>query len=91
LVRSHGGAHKHIVPDTEQGVPMAAESTKDRGKPIAAKTSRSIGKALSDIPALEPYWGKPAVRNLRGDGGNVGIIRSPLRASVLPDSRQTRH
>jgi hypothetical protein len=64
---------------------MAAESTKDRGKPIAAKTSRSIGKALSDIPALEPYWGKPAVRNLRGDGGNVGIIRSPLRASVLPD------
>ena len=64
---------------------MAAESTKDRGKPIAAKTSRSIGKALSDIPALEPYWGKPAVRNLRGDDGNVGIIRSPVRAIVLPD------
>jgi len=21
----------------------------------------------------------------RGDGGNVGIIRSPLRATVLPD------
>ena len=31
------------------------------------------------------YWGKPAVRNDRGDGGNVGIIRSPLRATVLPD------
>ena len=30
-------------------------------------------------------WGKPAVRNDRGDGGNVGIIRSPLRATVLPD------
>jgi hypothetical protein len=28
--------------------------------------------------------GKPAVRNLREDRGNVGIIRSPLRASVLP-------
>src|SRR5215510_5441115 len=37
------------------------------------------------MPALEPYWGKPAVRNLRGDRGNVGIIRSPIRASVLPD------
>src|SRR5262249_53387184 len=37
------------------------------------------------MPALEPYWGKPAVRNLRGDDGNVGIIRSPLRAIVLPD------
>jgi hypothetical protein len=31
-------------------------------------------------------WGKPAVRNDRGDRGNVGIIRSPVRASILPDS-----
>jgi hypothetical protein len=44
-----------------------------------------VGKALSDMPAFQPYWGKPAVRNDRGDGGNVGIIRSPLRATVLPD------
>jgi hypothetical protein len=43
------------------------------------------GKAPSDMPTLEPYWGKPAVRNLRGDAGNVGIIRSPLRACVPPD------
>src|ERR1700745_3605236 len=28
--------------------------------------------------------GKPAVRNLRGDDGNGGIIRSPQRATVLP-------
>jgi len=40
---------------------------------------------LSDIPALKPYRGKPAVRNFREDDGNVGIIRSPLRAIVLPD------
>ena len=44
------------------------------------------GKAPSDKPALEPYWGKPAVRNLRGDDGNVGIIRSPVRAIVPPDN-----
>jgi len=25
----------------------------------------SNGKALSDLPALKPYWGKPAVRNFR--------------------------
>jgi hypothetical protein len=37
---------------------------------------------------LEPYRGKPAVRNLRGDDGNVGIIRSPVRAIVLPDRRR---
>jgi hypothetical protein len=43
------------------------------------------GKALADKPALKPYWGKLAVRNFRGDDGNVGIIRSPVRAIVLPD------
>jgi hypothetical protein len=36
-------------------------------------------------PAFQPYWGKLAVRNDRGDRGNVGIIRSPIRASILPD------
>ncbi len=44
-----------------------------------------VGQAPSEMPALEPYWGKPTVRNLRGEGGDVGIIRSPLRATVLPD------
>jgi hypothetical protein len=43
------------------------------------------GKALSDTPALEPYRGKPAVRNLREGNGDVGIIRSPVRAIALPD------
>jgi hypothetical protein len=47
--------------------------------------SASPGQAPTDRRALEPYWGKPATRNLRGDDGNVGIIRSPLRAIVLPD------
>src|SRR5215470_17546529 len=51
----------------------------------ASLTEAGLGKALSDRPALEPYWGKPAVRNLRGDDGNGGIIRSPIRAFVLPD------
>jgi hypothetical protein len=41
------------------------------------------------MPAFQPYWGKLAVRNDRGDRGNVGIIRSPVRASILPD--QMRH
>ena len=47
------------------------------------------GKAPADKPALKPYRGKPAVRNFRGDDGNVGIIRSPVRAIALPD-RATR-
>jgi hypothetical protein len=56
------------------------------GMPGAGLTGRDFGKALSERPALEPYWGKPAVRNLREDNGDVGIIRSPVRAIVLPDS-----
>src|SRR6266849_5024824 len=58
---------------------VKAVGTKDEGKP-------GFGKALSDIPALKPYRGKLAVRNFRGGDGNVGIIRSPVRAIALPDS-----
>jgi hypothetical protein len=57
------------------------------GMPGAGLTGTRSGKAPSERPALEPYRGKPAVRNLRGDNGDVGIIRSPVRAIVLPDSR----
>ena len=34
------------------------------------------GKAASDSSVLKPYRGKPAIRNFRGDGGNVGIIEA---------------
>jgi len=46
------------------------------------------GKAASELPALKPYRGKPAVRNFRGGNGNVGIIRSPVRAIALPDRKR---
>ena len=52
-----------------------------------AKANQVLGKALSDSPALKPYRGKLAVRNFRGGDGNVGIIRSPVRAMALPDNR----
>ncbi len=51
----------------------------------ASLTRPTPGKAPADRLALEPYWGKPTVRNLRGGGGDVGIIRSPVRATALPD------
>jgi hypothetical protein len=44
-----------------------------------------MGRPRPIFPALKPYWGKPAVRNFRGGDGNVGIIRSPVRAIALPD------
>src|SRR6516165_1981979 len=42
------------------------------------------------MPAFQPYRGKPAVRNDGEGRGNVGIIRSPVRASTLPDSREKK-
>jgi hypothetical protein len=50
-----------------------------------SRLKRRAYRKASETPAFQPYWGKPAVRNDRGDGGNVGIIRSPVRATVLPD------
>jgi hypothetical protein len=52
--------------------------------------NQPAGKAPSDSPALKPYRGKPAVRNFRGGNGNVGIIRSPVRAIALPDRQRAR-
>src|ERR1700674_2146365 len=76
---------------------LAAECTKGGCKPVVATcmsgadlSEATAGKAPSERPALQPYWGKPAVRNERGDRGNVGIMRSPLRASILPDPAACR-
>jgi len=52
---------------------------------VTTRCTKGAGKVSSDTPAFQPYWGKPAVRNDREDRGNVGIIRSPVRASILPD------
>src|SRR6266851_860919 len=77
-------------PPAQNGDPTReARSTKDAGKLLDARVA-SRGKALSEQPALKPYWGKPAVRNFREGNGNVGIIRSPLRAFALPDPSVTR-
>jgi len=55
--------------------------------PGAGLSWTPCGKAPSERPAFQPYWGKLTVRNDRGDRGNVGIIRSPVRASILPDKK----
>jgi len=82
LKRRCTSAHRPPAQNGDQT--RAAGSTKDDGKLIDARIV-SHGKALSDTPALKPYWGKPAVRNFREGNGNVGIMRSPLRAIALPD------
>src|ERR1700757_1747983 len=77
LPRHRAGTNRFESEEREGG-------RKTRG---ARQLGPPAGKAPSDRPALKPYWGKPAVRNFRGGDGNVGIIRSPVRAIALPDNR----
>src|ERR1017187_7740230 len=65
---------------------LHAESGEHEGR-MQTMRARQLGviRGPFDKPTLKPYWGKPAVRNFRGDDGNVGIIRSPIRAIALPD------
>jgi hypothetical protein len=62
--------------------------TGGQGAYVGSRLKRSghLRKAPSEMPAFQPYRGKPAVRNDREDRGNVGIIRSPVRASNLAQS-----
>src|SRR6266436_6177860 len=89
-------AQRHVeastVLDTEPGLLVWRKRAKGRSKlrgsdrmPGAGLRLRACRKAPSDMLALKPYWGKPAVRDFRGGDGNVGIIRSPVRAIVLLD------
>jgi hypothetical protein len=72
----------------EMWLPNPAKGTCKRGRalgiPGIGLTSALRRQAVSDMLALKPYWGKPTVRNFREGDGDVGIIRSPVRAITLP-------
>jgi len=81
------------LPDSELTELWIVRHTKGEGKPRNGTSMPRVGlirtsfeKVSSEMLALKPYWGKPAVRNFREDDGDVGIIRSPVRAIVLPGS-----
>src|SRR5712691_4680598 len=86
-------AHGCASLPTQRGITeVASTCAKGRHKPNISRCmpgaglSRPMrGKVLSYMPAFQPYRGKPAVRNDREGRGNVGIMRSPVRASTLPD------
>jgi hypothetical protein len=87
-------AHDPVLNPTQCGITEATTTCAKGGykpnisrcMPGGAGLSRPVcGKVLPYMPAFQPYRGKPAVRNDREGRGNVGIIRSPVRASTLPD------
>ena len=70
---------------------------------LALKAGWFLGRLLLICPGLEPYWGKPDVRNLRGGGwkrdyesrteahGESRGLATGLygaRASALPDAQR---
>jgi hypothetical protein len=52
---------------------------------FAPRVTRLVRIADRCRLALKPYRGTLAVRNCREGDGNVGIMRSPVRAIALPD------
>ena len=51
---------------------------------VCGLTAMGIGKALSDRPALKPDWGKPAVRNFRGEDGKEQPTRPQSSGVQVP-------
>jgi hypothetical protein len=85
-------AHDQALGPTQCGSTDVDECAKGGRKPNISRCMPGAGlnrlmcgKAPPYMPACQPYRGKPAVRNDREGRGNVGIIRSPVRASTLPD------
>jgi hypothetical protein len=84
MVDAHGGEGVVVRVPYKRRQDVCA--TRDGGqKARRMMANPRAGKASSDIPAFKPHRGKPAVRNFRGGDGDVGIIRSPVRAIALPD------
>jgi hypothetical protein len=85
-------ATEQVASDTERGSMLPRRARRTEANLTTQRACWEQAWPLGDQgrPCLiGQLWsrteGKPVVRNLRGDDGNVGIIRSPIRAIVLPD------
>ena len=87
LVRS---GHRAWLPwraEAREGCRQTSRAS-ETGRESEFSVSSAAGRQVApDKLALKPYWGKPAVRNFREGDGDVGIMRSPIRAITPPDSR----
>ena len=93
VISLHGGAQSSLWPDTvrdnrvdfevHEGRMQTGPRTAHAGSWLKLPTIQKDTAWKANLPAV---LGKTRLRNDREDRGNVGIIRSPLRASILPDS-----
>ena len=93
VISLHGGAQSSLWPDTVRDNRVDSEVHKGRmqtGRRTAYAGSRlkplMIREGTAWKASLPAVLGKTRRTDDREDRGNVGIIRSPLRASILPDS-----
>ena len=91
LITLHGGAQSSRRPDTvrdNRGDHEVHEGRMQTGNRTANAGSRLkpliIGKAPLGKPAFQPYWGKPAVRNDRGDRGKEQPTRPQSSGVEVP-------
>jgi len=70
--RSQGPLDRRAVSEAASAAGAQARlRNKTRAEEIAAVAAYKLQQRRLPLTAcLEPYWGKPAVRNLRGGGGN---------------------
>src|ERR1700724_3331623 len=98
LSRSHGGVALSHEPRHRARIIQGVRRHEGRVQTKRRDDQAPQGQAPFDKPALEPYWGKPAVRNLREDDGNVGIKPagsknhaahfSPMRFNGSPEKEE---
>ena len=95
VISLHGGAQSSLWPDTVRDNRVDSEVHKGRmqtGRRTAHAGSRlkllTIQEGTAWKANLPAVLGKTRRTVDREDRGNVGIIRSPLRASILPDYKQ---
>jgi hypothetical protein len=89
----HGGVQSSRRPDTERDNRCDDEAheermqtgrrTADAGSRLKSRTTQKGSARKASLPAV---LGKTRRTDDRGDRGNVGIIRSPIRASIPPDN-----
>ena len=85
--RRPGNGPRYLVRKDHRGTSggrvMAYKSTVVRCRCVSYANGRAACRRRSPwlISSLKPYWGKPAVRNFRGGGGNMppSPVRPPRR------------
>src|SRR5436189_3408323 len=91
-------AHDRVLNPTHCGITEATTTCAKGGHkpntsrcmPGAGLSRLMRGKVLPYMPAFQPYWGKPAVRNDREGRGNVASFEARSAPRLYPTAGGVR-